>query len=228
MMESDCFFQEWGSVLSAWCGQGADAGELARMAQYTIEHQMRMISAAPDDVAALWAWLEKMPIKIVARFYLPPRAARDVDKISDLSARINAAFKQGANGAQIFMRAADLPAFADEISIVRDDLFFNKDLSIGLDISDVDACEWGAVFDALRRVRATSLTLVLARDRGDKSDFVGRVYALLNAWSDLRCDLHFVLGTSRLRIEQAGRLVQKMQPALACGMRMFINIGAVA
>lgn len=226
MIDSDSFFQDWGAVLAAWCGQVQDAGDLARMAQYAVEHQMRMVSVAPDDVEVLWAWLENMPIKIVARFYLPARASRDVNKISELSMRINTAFKQGASGAQIFMRAADLHAFADEIAMVRDDLFFNKDLSIGLDISDVDASQWPVVFDALRRVRATSLTLVLARDTGNKSDFVGRVYGVLNAWENLNCDLHFVPGNNTMRIEQAGRLIQKMQPALACGMRMFINIGA--
>ncbi len=226
MIDSDSFFQEWGANLAAWCGSSDDAGDLARVAEQAARHEMRLISVAPDDVAALWAWLERMPIRIVARFYLAARGARDVDQISDLSTRINTAFKQGACGAQIFMRASDLTTFADEIGVVRDDLFFNKDLSIGLDIADVDAGQWGAVFDTLRRVRATSLTLVLARDTGDKSDFVGRVYALLNAWGDLPCDLHFVLGNNTIRIEQAGRLVQKIRPALACGMRMFINVGA--
>ena len=186
---------------------------------------MPVISALPDDVAMLWTWLEKTPARIYARFYLPVRGGRDVGAISDLSARINAAFKQGAHGAQIFMRAADLDDFAEQIGVVRDDLFFNRELAIGIDISEVGPFEWSAVFDALRRLRAGALVLVLARDGGDKSDFVGRMYAVLRAAGDIKCDLHFVLGNNPLRMEQAARLVRGMRPALAGGMRMFVRSG---
>ncbi len=208
-----------------WCDGGRDTGELARVASSSVAHDMPVISALPDDVAMLWTWLEKTPARIYARFYLPVRGGRDVGVISDLSARINAAFKQGAHGAQIFMRAADLDDFAEQIGVVRDDLFFNRELAIGIDISEVGPFEWPAVFDALRRLRAGALVLVLARDGGDKSDFVGRMYAVLRAAGDIKCDLHFVLGNNPLRMEQAARLVRGMRPALAGGMRMFVRSG---
>ena len=211
--------------MAMWCDGGRDTGELARVASSSVAHDMPVISALPDDVAMLWTWLEKTPARIYARFYLPVRGGRDVGAISDLSARINAAFKQGAHGAQIFMRAADLDDFAEQIGVVRDDLFFNRELAIGIDISEVGPFEWSAVFDALRRLRAGALVLVLARDGGDKSDFVGRMYAVLRAAGDIKCDLHFVLGNNPLRMEQAARLVRGMRPALAGGMRMFVRSG---
>ena len=104
-------------------------------------------------------------------------------------------------------------------------MFFNRELAIGIDISEVGPFEWSAVFDALRRLRAGALVLVLARDGGDKSDFVGRMYAVLRAAGDIKCDLHFVLGNNPLRMEQAARLVRGMRPALAGGMRMFVRSG---
>ncbi len=211
--------------MAMWCDGGRDTGELARVASSSVAHDMPVISALPDDVAMLWTWLEKTPARIYARFYLPVRGGRDVGVISDLSARINAAFKQGAHGAQIFMRAADLDDFAEQIGVVRDDLFFNRELAIGIDISEVGPFEWPVVFDALRRLRAGALVLVLARDGGDKSDFVGRMYAVLRAAGDIKCDLHFVLGNNPLRMEQAARLVRGMRPALAGGMRMFVRSG---
>ena len=181
--------------MAMWCDGGRDTGELARVASSSVAHDMPVISALPDDVAMLWTWLEKTPARIYARFYLPVRGGRDVGVISDLSARINAAFKQGAHGAQIFMRAADLDDFAEQIGVVRDDLFFNRELAIGIDISEVGPFDWPAVFDALRRLRAGALVLVLARDGGDKSDFVGRMYAVLRAAGDIKVRFcHFVLG----------------------------------
>ncbi len=225
MIDTDSFFDEISANMAMWCDGGRDTGELARVASSSVAHDMPVISALPDDVAMLWTWLEKTPARIYARFYLPVRGGRDVGVISDLSARINAAFKQGAHGAQIFMRAADLDDFAEQIGVVRDDLFFNRELAIGIDISEVGPFEWPAVFDALRRLRAGALVVVLARDGGDKSDFVGRMYAVLRAAGDIKCDLHFVLGNNPLRMEQAARLVRGMRPALAGGMRMFVRSG---
>lgn len=225
MIDTDSFFDEISANMAMWCDGGRDTGELARVASSSVAHDMPVISALPDDVAMLWTWLEKTPARIYARFYLPVRGGRDVGVISDLIARINAAFKQGAHGAQIFMRAADLDDFAEQIGVVRDDLFFNRELAIGIDISEVGPFEWPAVFDALRRLRAGALVLVLARDGGDKSDFVGRMYAVLRAAGDIKCDLHFVLGNNPLRMEQAARLVRGMRPALAGGMRMFVRSG---
>ncbi len=225
MIDTDSFFDEISANMAMWCDGGRDTGELARVASSSVAHDMPVISALPDDVAMLWTWLEKTPARIYARFYLPVRGGRDVGVISDLSARINAAFKQGAHGAQIFMRAADLDDFAEQIGVVRDDLFFNRELAIGIDISEVGPFDWPAVFDALRRLRAGALVLVLARDGGDKSDFVGRMYAVLRAAGDIKCDLHFVLGNNPLRMEQAARLVRGMRPALAGGMRMFVRSG---
>ena len=128
MIDTDSFFDEISANMAMWCDGGRDTGELARVASSSVAHDMPVISALPDDVAMLWTWLEKTPARIYARFYLPVRGGRDVGVISDLSARINAAFKQGAHGAQIFMRAADLDDFAEQIGVVRDDLFFNREL----------------------------------------------------------------------------------------------------
>lgn len=222
MIDNELIFDELGASVALWCGQTLSQSELAAAADSAVASNVNLISAAPDDVGRLWTWLEKMPVKIVARFYVPARGSRDEAQISDLSARINAAFKSGACGAQIFMRAADLPDFVKQMRGVRDDLFFNKDLAIGLDIGDVGAFDWKSVFAALDALRVTTLIIAMTRDAGNKSDFVGRVYAMLNAWGNLKCDLHFALGNSPMRIEQAARLTQQIKPALVGGMRFFV------
>lgn len=225
MMDPDSFFDEMVANIALWCDGGRDSGDLAKVAATAASHTMPVISALPDDVPMLWTWLEKTPARIYARFYLPANGARDIRVISDLSGRINNAFKHGAYGAQIFMRGADLGAFADEMSVVRDDLFFNRELAVGIDIADIGPLEWENVFACMRRLRAGALVLVLTRDTGDKSDFVGRIYAAVSAAVGAKCDLHFVLGNNPVRIEQAARLVRSIRPEMAGGMRMFVHSG---
>ena len=220
MMDMDAFFDEMSGNVAVWCAASSDTGDLAKTAEYIVEHGMTLVSAAASDIEMLWAWLEKTPVRINARFYLPAHGG-NIAVISDMAAQINAAFKQGAHGAQVFLRMADLPSFVAEVSGVRDDLFFNRDLSIGIDITEIGAADWDNVYAALRTLRARALVLVLPRDAGNKSDFVGRVYAALKN-TDGACDLHFVLGNSPIRMEQAMRLVRSLRPDMAGGVRMFV------
>jgi len=221
MMDMNSFFEEMSANVALWCAGASDTGELARVAECASGQSLPMISAAPEDVSMLWAWLEKTPARIYARFYLPPHGG-NIKVISDLAVQINSAFKHGAHGAQIFMRMADLKAFADEMVLVRDDLFFYRDLAVGIDISEIGPFDWPGVFDAVRRLRARALVLALTRDAGDKSDFVGRVYAAARAVTG--CELHFVLGGNPIRVEQAVRMVAAIRPETVGGVRVFVPV----
>ena len=69
------------------------------------------------------------------------------------------------------------------------------------------------------------MLFVFTKDTGKKSDFVGRIYAMLNAWSDdNKFDLHFAFGANFMRIEQAWRLVEKVKPDLISRVKFFINV----
>ena len=104
-------------------------------------------------------------------------------------------------------------------------MFFNRDLSVGIDITEIGPFDWTDLFAVLRVLRARALVLVLPRDTGDKSDFVGRVYAALTA-ADGGCDLHFVMGgAAPVRMEQTLRLARALRPDIAGGVRMFIPAG---
>lgn len=223
MIDAEYILEEIGGRAALWIAAGAEDTDLAGMAEYAVDRGMRAISVAPDAVATMWPWLEKTNVKIIARFYMHSKNESD---ISELTAHVNATFKQGADGAQIFMKLSELGAFVDEVHLIRDDLFFNKDLSVGLDLGALDAMEWRGVFANLRRVNATSLILALPRDAGDKSDFVGRLYGALDGWdADFKGNLHFALGQNFLRIDQAHRLVQKMCPEISERAKFFINCG---
>ncbi len=206
-----------------WCPATDDAVDLARMADLVVSNNMGMISVGTSAVATVWPWLEGKNIKILPRFYVGAgHSIRDAD-MSELAVNINAAFKRGASGAIIFVDMACLSDFVDMLRVVRDDLFFNKELAIGLNINEIGVDDWGRVFDAVARVRADSLVLALTKDTGEKSDFVGRVYGMLGAIADgTDFDICWVVGANPMRLEQVMRLTAAMRPAVLARTRLMI------
>ena len=222
MIDTEFLFRDLDGHLALWCGADAVGGDLAAMAERAVAAKMPVMSVVPDAVDTVWPWLEKTNVDISARFYLD-NFSDAYDAVSDLAARINRAFRRGAGGVQIFVRARDMDALARAIRPVRDDLFFNKELAVGTDIGEIDACEWGGVFDALGRMNASRFVLAHAVDAGAKSDFVGRVYGMLDTRWAWRGGIDFVLGDNAPRIDQAWRLVHDMRPDLAENVRFFIS-----
>ena len=210
-----------GARASVWCAACSDSSDLARVAEIAIASGAPAISVAPDNIATLWPWLENHNIKIFARFYVDNVSA---DAISDLAEKIKTGFKHGADGAQIFVRGTELSSLLEQLRMIRDDLFFNKDVVIGLDICDIGPFDWRAIFAALGTMRVNGIMLALVHDDGDASDFVGRVFACLGAWPDgMNAELQFAAGLTPNRIEQAIRLTQTMQPDMLSRCMFFVG-----
>ena len=222
MIERSEIFNEVKDNLALWCGADCAGADLAAAAGVAITNKLRAVSVSPMAIAPIWAWLENTKIRIFGRFNVDKKI--DDDFMSDFASRISASFRDGADGAIVFMRLRDLGPFISELAYVRDDLFFNKTMSIGLDINEIDSSDWDRVFDYLQSVRVDALTLFMSRDDGDKSDFVGRVYAMLNAKiGDWHGALHFVLGKSVTRIDQVYRLTQQLRLDKLSSMLFFVN-----
>ncbi len=223
MIERDVIFDEFGSSVALWCGADLDAGGLARATEFVVERNVPAISVASDVIGVVWPWLENKDVKIVSRFYFPDKKITD-EQISDITMQINAAFKHGAGGAQVFLPYAGLKDLVAQTHVIRDDLFFNRDLSIGIDMADIDSCDWDDLFQNLQKINASALVLVLTKDTGKKSDFVGRIYGMLNAWNNAnKFDLHFAFGPNFMRIEQVVRLIESMRPDLLKGVKFWVN-----
>lgn len=202
-----------------WLGNNSDSVELAGAAEYMVEMHIPMVSLKPEFVPIVWPWIEKSNIKIMARF-----DNLTVDNMSKLAVDVNSVFKQGADGAQLFLKLSELKRFADSVENVRDDLFFNKDLSVALDIFEIWPLDWADVFSALKKLRATSLLLIMTHDDMDKSDFTGRIYAALENWdSDASMSLHVMLDESYKRAEQVYRLVAINRPELLNKLKFFVS-----
>ncbi len=221
MNESDDIINEFNGRMAIWAIP-ADDVDLAGVAEYVVSNRIDMISVATDSVARIWPWLEGTGVKIMTRFYVPLHARGNA--IADLTAQINTAFKHGADGAQIFVHLIDLPRFVSELHAVRDGLFFNKDLCIGIDADEIDALDWGDVFSALNKINATSFVLALPKYSGDKSDWVGRVYGALNSW-DFGGELHFACTQNLVPMAQAARLVDALRADIAPRARFWVHAG---
>ena len=223
MIDKSVIFDLVGTKAGLWCGADMDATDLADAVHVADVQKLSVVSVAPNMVQTVWPWVEGNNIKIMSRFYLGGKKITE-EQISDITVRINTSLRQGANGAQIFLSYNALAGLVEQTHVVRDDLFFNKDLAIGMDINEIGPFDWGDVFENLRKINASSVIFVFARDAGDKSDFVGRLYGMLNAWDATnKFSLQFAFGPNLVRMEQTMRLVQQMRPDLMTGLRFWVN-----
>lgn len=198
-----------------------EPSELAGMVDWTVQNGIDLLSVLPDAVPIIWPWIENKKIKILNRFYITDIQDKT---LFELAQDIKAGFKYGADGTQIFIKIDLLKEFTDSLVGIRCDLFFNHELDICFDIADVEPSEYGVMFDCLKRIGANSIGFVLKKDAGIHSDFVGRVFGLLNAWpDDLMCDVHFFTGENTERIHQTYRLVKSECPNLLDKIRFFID-----
>lgn len=224
MMERIAIFDELKDKAGVWCPGELDAGDLARVVEFVTEKKLNVISVSPDSVVTVWPWLEDKFVKIMTRFYLSDKKITEA-QISDITIRINNVFKQGAHGAQVFLPYCALGDLVEQTHVIRDDLFFDKELEIGIDVGDIDVFEWEKLFEKLRKINASSVLFVFTKDTGKKSDFVGRIYAMLNAWNnENNFDLHFAFGQNFMRIEQVWRLVESVKPGLMQRVKFLVNI----
>ena len=220
MIDTD-FILNNSNVCAMWCAAGCEPTDLAHAANTAIEQGVNTISVAPSAVVVIWPWLENKNIKILARFYLK---SVNSETMSGITANINSVFKQGADGAQIFLNYNDMDAFVSQIYAIRDDLFFNKRLFIGFDITSVPPCDWNHVWDSMRRIRADGIIFAFTNDTGDNSNFVGQVYGAMKCTgNENKMSVHFAPMQMPGRLEQAARLITELCPEMVDKMKFFIK-----
>lgn len=222
MIESNEIFLDFDPRIALWCDGVGDTNDFANLANNILENKINLISVSPDKVSFIWTCLEKTDVKIFTRYNFTPYQ-KNIDKyVSDLSENITSIWKQGADGVQLFLRLKDLERFVGNFMFVCNDLFFQHDLCIGIDISEISISDWDNLFDKLRAIRAKSLCLTLNEDMGNRSDFVGRVYSMLQKW-DFDGEIHFMLGNDYDRMDQVIRLIESEKPELSNRVRFFLD-----
>ncbi len=222
MIEVNEIFSDSDKRIALWCNEVEDTNDLAIMCENIMESGAGLISVPENMVENIWVYLEKSPIKILTRFdFVSNRKTIDND-ISDLAKNVINVCKHGADGVQIFIKMVSFEDFCEKISLVRDDLFFCKDLCIVMDIEDVDINNWLGIFEKLRTIGAKALAFTLNEDMGQRSDFVGRIYGMLKNW-DFDGELHFMLDNNFDRMDQVINLIESEKPELSERVKFFLN-----
>ena len=222
MIEINEIFSDSDKRVAWWCDGVEDTNDLAKMADDVIKNDIHLMSVPSEIVSLLWVYLEKSDVKILTRFVFDSIQKNADSEMYDLAANITKVCKQGAGGVQVFVKMQNFEKFVDDISAVRDDLFFGHDLCIAMDIADIDINNWQKIFQKLREVRVNSLLLTLREDMKHRSDFVGRIYGMLDEWNG-DFELHFALNNNFDRIDQVIRLVEIQRPELSDKLRFFLD-----
>ena len=222
MIEANEIFSDFDKRIAFWCDNVADTAELADLSNNLIENKIDLISVVPNAVYFLWTCLEKQNVKILPRYYFAPLQKNMDTDVSELVKNITNVFKKGATGVQIFLKMRDLERFTDTIKFVRNDLFFEHVLCVGFDINDINFEDWDLVFQKLHDLCADALVLTLNEDMGNRSDFVGRVYGMLQKW-DFGGELHFKLNNDYERMDQVIRLIESEKNELSDKLRFFLE-----
>lgn len=225
MMNLNYIFDDITEMRAWWIPDSkTDMSDLAVATDVVLESGVSLISVPCVATGEIWPWVEKNNIKIVNRFDFSIAKGSDViDVISGLAKSVTESFKSGAVGAQVFVHFSDIAQFCDAMKPVRQDLFFDKNFSVAIDIDEMRGQSWNAFFDALREIRPDEILITAKGDSFDaNSDFVGLVFDMLNNWN-LDSDLHVWFGKNMFRVSQVLRLCQKIKPDLVQNMRVFVN-----
>lgn len=224
-MKSENIFDNIEPIMAWWidAANATDVGDMAQVANLAIDRRVPFLSVPCDVVNVFWPWIEKTDIKLMARFDFMGNENHDFDvSVSDLSADITTAFRRGADGVQIFVPYSRISDFVNAIKVIKNDLFFDKYVSIGIDIDEKEDIDWQYVFDNLVLINPNSILLVGHEQKfNPNSDFAGRIFDMLQKWN-LRSDLHLMFGKNMLRISQVLRLVEKMRPEVSKNIRVFV------
>lgn len=222
MIEMDEIFSDSDKRIAIWCENVADTNDLAIMCEHVISNNVHLVSVPPAVVNDVWAYLEKSKVKILTRYSVNSNSKNVDSDMFKLGADIVSVCKNGASGVQLFIKMHDFELVINSLHVVRDDLFFEHDLSVVMDINDLDINNLGFVFQKLNEIRADSFALTLNEDAGNRSDFVGRVYTLLQQF-DFKGELHFILGNNFDRIDQVIRLTEILRSELSDKLRFFLD-----
>ncbi|MBO4700846.1 MAG: hypothetical protein J5620_03820 [Alphaproteobacteria bacterium] len=225
MIKTDTIFDDIESFTSLWIGDDVvETADLASVADIAIDRMVPFVSMSADVVKMFWPWVEGKNIKILTRFNFKIEKNQDIDvEISAFAKNVTAIFRDGAAGAQIFIPCSQIAEFVDAVRHIRDDLFFDRYLSIGIDLDDTENINWADVFNTLSKIRPDSILIVGRTDKfNPNSNFVGCVFDMLEKWN-LNADLHLMFGKNMLRVTQVLRLVEKMRPEISKNMRVFFE-----
>lgn len=196
---------------------GSDSYELISRVESAIKNKVGIISTEPDAVSIIWPWIEKRKISLIPRFFISDEFNAEI-----LVQNINLTMKKGASGAHVFIDKKNMDQFLSCVGPVCADLFFNKDLFLGFELSSIQPMDMENMLEKLLEFEPKGLSVIF--DENADIDFVGSIYGFINALPPkYNGGLHFMIGNVPSKIEQVWRLVEKLRPNLLKKIIFFIN-----
>lgn len=222
MITANEIFSDFDTRVALWCDDARDTADIAVLANDIIENKISLVSVPSSIVSFIWTYLEKSKVKIFSRHYFETLNKNFDKDVSNLSEKIMADYKNGAHGIQLFIKIRDFDRLVNLLTVIRDDLFFEHDLCLVLDVEDLGVDNIDLIFRKLKDIRANAFGIRLAEDMGVRSDFIGRIYGILDKW-DFDGDLHFMLKNNFERIDQSIRLIESLRPELVNRVHFFLE-----
>lgn len=222
MITANEIFSDFDTRIALWCDDARDTADIAVLANDIIENKISLVSVPSSIVSFIWTYLEKSKVKIFSRHYFETLNKNFDKDVSNLSEKIMADYKNGAHGIQLFVKMRDFDRLVDLLTVIRDDLFFEHDLCLVLDVEDLGVDNIDLIFRKLKDIRANAFGIRLSEDMGVRSDFIGRIYGILDKW-DFDGDLHFMLKNNFERIDQSIRLIESLRPELVNRVHFFLE-----
>lgn len=226
MMKYDGILDDIELLKALWIGDSIkDDADLARVADAAIGMSVPFVSMPAGAVGTFWPWIEDRNIKILARinFEIDAEPEKADNEISAFSKYLTATFRKGASGAQVFVPYAHVAQFVDAIYPIRNDLFFDRYLSIGLDVDKTDNTDWSDVFEKIMKIKPDAILLFGRTEKfNPNTNFVGGIFSMLENWNP-GPDLHLMFGKNMLRVSQVLRLTEKMRPEILKNLRVFVE-----
>lgn len=222
MITANEIFSDFDPRIALWCDDARDTADIAVLANDIIENKISLVSVPSSIVSFIWTYLEKSKVKIFSRHYFETLNKNFDKDVSNLSEKIMADYKNGAHGIQLFIKIRDFDRLVNLLTVIRDDLFFEHDLCLVLDVEDLGVDNIDLIFRKLKDIRANAFGIRLSEDMGVRSDFIGRIYGILDKW-DFDGDLHFMLKNNFERIDQSIRLIESLRPELVNRVHFFLE-----
>ena len=222
MIKTDDIFDDFSGMSGIWVDDRVvDDNELAQISNFILDNHISAVSVPAPVTEKVWPWIENRNVRIFNRFDVGFSDDADAT-MSKIARSVNESFRHGANGAQIMIKPNELEQFVNLVMPVKNDLFFDHDLVIGLNADNVDNSDWTKIFDLLNCIQANAIMITAMGDKFDaSSDFVGRIYAMFESWN-FDGALHLMFGKNMMRLSQVLRLAQKMRPAVTEKILVFM------
>jgi hypothetical protein len=178
---------------------------------------MRRISVSASAVPAVWTWLEKSNVSLVAMIAWNSEKMTPDTLVKDMTAPL----KRGSDGVQLYVKFKDMEKLTEHLREIIPEIFFDKSLSIALSLDDVPYNGWQMVFEYMEALKATNIMLISKNIKTMDAAYYNFLDNLMNPRG---FGIELCCATDSIKpLEDAYRMTQKMLPGGLSDLRLIVR-----